>query len=841
MALGGGLAAHQLSSRKIFLPLRDSGDVTSNVETRRLHGQCGSQGWIPPFSHTSATPEVRDHLCRGTVLPVYRADVRPKTGMSSLHQAHETDGALFTGAWYSGASLSRRFPVGSQHSGFVPASSGLIGTSDNAVRAHQKRAEVCVATHSINGTPWLHAGHSSDGFFSSTQKADRYQDSGVVFDTVCKVSPQVGEQVEVSVSSRQSHGTTACDPSSADTLSQPVFSNVGNSIVARGYSTIESGSQRLGMDESIDRGRLLQGHVATSTRFDNLDGCFRSSMGLDIAFSGGGSRFFHGGGLDSAHHLERAARCDRGTESFGSVAQLKNYSSDDRQSGRDARGEQGCLSFSSTYDGVSPHVGTVPAAWFSPSGELSTITSEFQGRFSVKDDTGIGVVALRGSSSPASVQVSDFRSGSVCNSRDVCLQAVQFSSTDPRQFRRCLQPQLGWNIQPGQPAVCPHQQGVDQDEIGISGWHCNSAVLAEPTVVATTDGVIDGNYSAIKARDNSGSDSQVFSDPGTASTQLETGNLLRSRLLQSAADLVEQALRPSTRRTYSSHVSVYEAICMSIDQPPFPVSIVSCNCFISALADRGFTVNSVRQHWSAVLHKHQSLGHGSVSDLISSTVCKLLQGLSNVKTSTCGPSPLLPHAESVVVMRCANMLLEQCELLTVQHQCQLAMAVFGYLFALRADTIYHVLVGDVSVSENQLVFKETTRKGKSPQQLRICKVPLSCKPALAISVYLSWYHGRGVGSSCSLFDLSGSSSASSVTCSLEIAFRLVGFHTVVQSHMLRRGAAIAMLACNVPVYRIMQWGAWSNAKSIATYVRGYAIVSATVEDRLFFSWLASTI
>jgi hypothetical protein len=65
------------------------------------------------------------------------------------------------------------------------------------------------------------------------------------------------------------------------------------------------------------------------------------------------------------------------------------------------------------------------------------------------------------------------------------------------------------------------------------------------------------------------------------------------------------------------------------------------------------------------------LGHGSVSDLISSTVCKLLQGLSDVKPSTCGPSPLLPHAESVVVMRCANMLLEQCEFLTVRHQCQL--------------------------------------------------------------------------------------------------------------------------------------------------------------------------
>ena len=58
-----------------------------------------------------------------------------------------------------------------------------------------------------------------------------------------------------------------------------------------------------------------------------------------------------------------------------------------------------------------------------------------------------------------------------------------------------------------------------------------------------------------------------------------------------------------------------------------------------------------------------------------------------------------------------------------------------------------------------------------------------------------------------------------------------------QSHMLRRGAAIAMNACGVPLQRILSWGVWKDYNSLKPYIERREWSVRTSSQDQCFGWM----
>ena len=231
-------------------------------------------------------------------------------------------------------------------------------------------------------------------------------------------------------------------------------------------------------------------------------------------------------------------------------------------------------------------------------------------------------------------------------------------------------------------------------------------------------------------------------------------------------------------------------------------------------------------------------------EAISIKIALLLRGSDNINVDAHGVAPAAPYLSSASAVAISLLLQSQCSDVAspVLQQHQLAAVLFGFMFALRADTIVHINIVDICFTSSELIFTETTRKSKNKAVSREVHLPLEHSFAPILKSYLSWIVHLTPDSHASLFGFSPSTrskSSSLMNGCLKVALAVSEQHySHVSSHMLRRGAAIAMLAFSVAKERIRDWGHWLSVTGIDPYLKGRTFIRPTHSDLVCFGWMS---
>lgn len=287
---------------------------------------------------------------------------------------------------------------------------------------------------------------------------------------------------------------------------------------------------------------------------------------------------------------------------------------------------------------------------------------------------------------------------------------------------------------------------------------------------------------------------------------------------------------------YSRIQSLYMDVCSAYRISAFPITETSVSVFIAHLCRQGLKPRTLKGYMAAILKKNQSLKF-TVSPSLQVHIHDILKGAENSFTEEHGPAPLRDVLTAQQAVELSQQLVQQCRAQTSSSRVRmLAAVVFGFLFASRATTIVSALAGDLCVRGSSLVFLERKRKMKQAQGLRELCVPVACCLASALVEFMHWSRFQGVSAQSSLFGLKGRYHGQVITSALQ---HVLGQQRV-SSHMLRRGAAVAMLAAKVPMPRILSWGGWATEASVKPYLHGREFVSVSSHDLACFSWMAST-
>jgi integrase len=284
----------------------------------------------------------------------------------------------------------------------------------------------------------------------------------------------------------------------------------------------------------------------------------------------------------------------------------------------------------------------------------------------------------------------------------------------------------------------------------------------------------------------------------------------------------------------------YIALCDRMAVQAYPVSKSAIAVYIAFLVDNGVQAQSIPAYLSAIF-KRQTLEGTPIDATVQDYAHLLTKGAANQQVSRRGPAQKeIISANTCKIM--AECLLQQCSSLQVKQQRELAAVIFGFLFALRADTICSVMPGDVILRDKNIIFTERKWKSKQVQRQRTRTSPVQGKMASAIAKYINWT------SSSSSFETSlfgfrqQGASAAKVVSYINIAAttaKIKHNQTISTAHALRRGAAVSMSAVGVPSVRLCDWGGWAGEASVRPYLKDHPWTTPTPDDFDAFGWMHS--
>jgi len=271
--------------------------------------------------------------------------------------------------------------------------------------------------------------------------------------------------------------------------------------------------------------------------------------------------------------------------------------------------------------------------------------------------------------------------------------------------------------------------------------------------------------------------------------------------------------------------------------------------------DAHIKANTIKQYFSALADRQLVLGLGTFSVILRDQISRLCKGAGNLQGQTennKGIAKIKPFVPADTALAAARLLVKSCqENKSIKGpQNSLALMVFGFLFASRADTLTNVTQEDLTDLNGNLVFYERTRKGKNIQEVRTIVVPIpKCYLAYALSKYKSWLTTmKNLITNSSMFwpfrARNVKASATAVTNLLkEVRSHKVHDGPDYPSHALRRGAAISMNAASVNLHKICKMGAWASPNSVTAYLRDFALLTASdwLGSRYGMLWLVIVI
>ena len=221
----------------------------------------------------------------------------------------------------------------------------------------------------------------------------------------------------------------------------------------------------------------------------------------------------------------------------------------------------------------------------------------------------------------------------------------------------------------------------------------------------------------------------AINDGARTTTRMDTNTLLAE-----AEQLVENSLRPTTRKNYQRIEQLYNDFCTQQYVAPYPASWASLSSFVVSLHHRGtLKPRSIRSYMSAVLSRNSLLGH-QIPQPIADKLEKLFQGIENEHTESSGPEATQPAMTTDIIIKLSHIAHGP----NVNHDrniSSVAATLFGFMFALRASTIIAVRRCDVELRPTRIVFREIKLTSHQTQTTRVVERPVDSKVAAQDVIY----------------------------------------------------------------------------------------------------------
>ena len=191
--------------------------------------------------------------------------------------------------------------------------------------------------------------------------------------------------------------------------------------------------------------------------------------------------------------------------------------------------------------------------------------------------------------------------------------------------------------------------------------------------------------------------------------------------------------RESTLSAYDRNYGLYLKCCEEAVPilEPSPLSFKNISHFINTQFRRGLAANTIRVYMSAVFTNAKDLHDDHVSDGLMRKSSSMILGVERFQQRSAKPAALAPMVHSSTILEMVELLNQLCASpLTVEvipNITALALCVWGFAFCLRADSIVHILRGDVSITPCQIQLTVSTFKSKGLQQPKLMSMPTNCR------------------------------------------------------------------------------------------------------------------
>jgi hypothetical protein len=838
-------ADHRSSSRKqpldkVQLPLRDRGISSCHVAKERLYDIHRSQGRLSSPGDPPIFPTICSDQGGGPILPVHRTHVRSSSSVLGIHEAYATYGALPSSARSSSTPISRRLLGSCGVPGVINPTDFFLPPAITAAGSTAQSQEVSAGS-SETARPLGHGyRHEYSVFQSSREKGNFSQGTCETVADLCTIPSSMGKQAVFGQSSGHGHVPTVSNMEGQNFMPLALPSvSVFNSLDG-GCSTITPGDERPRSFAEVARQRHGIVHGTSSHDIYNLHRRQRSSLGGHVGHSrvDGLFRFRR---KRAPHNVERTLCGHQGSSGSGFFSPRPTRFVNDGQSGGPVSCEQGDQQVASTYVGVSGDFQTPLPIRRSIAGEVSSYQLERQGGLPLSSSSSLGVGDIQPVIRPTGYSLRVTRCRPLRFRSDNETTDFQQSRQGPRQPRRCNVRVMERSVELHQSPV-QHDKGCGEESAhGPGGEYSCTSLLAQPTMVAHPSTTCDGDEDLDDSRNQSLCTTEVFSGSrDSPQPSVETSSTIRAALLRSAAGLLTSSLRPSSRSTYSRHVQKYMDVCSSASVSPFPVSIDSASIFVAKYFQSN-TPNTIRSMWSAVVKQQFALGHRPVNQEITTLVSRLCRGAANSRAEVVGPVFCRQFVRSSAIRACYDAMIAGLSSCLVGDQPAFAAVVFGFVLCLRSASLVQLTLSDIVLDHDFFTVCVRYHKSRSSPVARRFSIPRVAPFVSGLCQYVTWVRQRGCFPHQSLFFLSpvvpGANSAATISTILGRVLPRFTSVPVSQSHLLRRSAAIAMLAVGVVITRIISWGGWSSHVSVMPYLRDNANIVSSDDDVFFFGWL----
>lgn len=834
------------------MQVRDSARPSINNQEERLDDLGRPARRLLPRWDTSKPSTLLDNDNRRRAVQFQGTAVRPINSTKGVYEVHQTDGKVFTGERNQNVTIPGRLNFSFTEQAGTFAHPKFRRRNVCKFRTEKKGVKGLLGTNKRSTTSWNQDRYKQRSVSNSSGKEKHNAGCSKITPTICIKSQEMGFSKEVS---------KPVWPGDLGICGFPPGKN-GNKIALRcsgrkdkleaRRATGSSGGTRSAISCGPSGRKLLQSDMEASSTRNDSHRCLGHRLGSGDEQSCSSPRVLRPRTASVTYYSKGAPRCSERGQTVSTGAATNSCQVGHGQHECTSRDKQRRVLKPSADEDLQGHINNLLKQRNSAPSRIHSNASKCVSRRSLKSQSQRRVVNIRQniSTSRADVWKKNVRSIRLCGHGK--MPSIQFHYPVISIKRRRIASKLGRTPQLGLPSYRTCTKSRRETYFGGIGSGGSSAILAISPVVSNANGIVGQHSRTDEVRNQKRSVSKHLNFTGyTQESELEIDARSHSAsgtgvgsLVAEANLLVEQSVRPSTHENYQRLQLMYESHCQHLQITSYPTSWESISTFALTFTKRGLKPDTIRSYLSAISVKNNLLGH-KLPEATVTRLHRMLQGIENKHRADHGPKKIQPAIASSVVLKLAQKLISNWNQTSETLRQACALTIFGFLFAARASTILAVKVDDVKVSDGYVIFTEGKQKSKSIRGTRQLKVPIhSCILADAIAKFVQHCNSK-YPSSKQLFGegkLSEVQAGAAVTKRIHAALKALRLDHdgAMSSHSLRRGAAVAMNSLNVPVERMLSWGAWASQASLRPYVMDRAWSVASEADRLCFGWMVAS-
>lgn len=302
-----------------------------------------------------------------------------------------------------------------------------------------------------------------------------------------------------------------------------------------------------------------------------------------------------------------------------------------------------------------------------------------------------------------------------------------------------------------------------------------------------------------------------------ALVQVKSAQVALLETMESAKGYGRAAKSVATRKAYASDLRDFAAFCGQHGLATLPAEATTVGLYITALADRGLSVSTIRRRVAAIADSHSDVELPSPG--AAKPVCAILAGISREK----GVAPAKKAALTIDLVRQA---LDACR--TDLHGLRdRAVILLGFHGALRRSELAALNVEDLAFERQGVVA--TIRRSKTDQEAAGYEIGIPSHPDQAIDAVRAlraYLEAADIttGPVFRTFDFAGKLQANridgrDVARIVQSAAKGAGLTGNMGGHSLRAGFVTSAAQANVAIDRIAQVSRHKSPAILLGYVR----------------------